>query len=130
MFPKEIEVILTRHLASCIAMPMFLVDPEGNLIFYNESAEMLIGRRFEETGEMPALEWSTVFDFTDDAGAPVAPESLPLMIALRERRPAYGTLWARALDGVRRHIGATAFPLIGQDERFLGAVAIFWETPQ
>ena len=129
MFPKDIEVILTRHLASCIALPMFIVDAAGNLVFYNEPAELLIGRRFEETGEMAALEWSTLFTFTDEAGAPIPPESLPLMIALVDRRPAYRTLWALALDGARRHIGVTAFPLIGQTERLLGAAAIFWEVP-
>jgi len=53
---KDIEVILSRHLASCLAMPIFIVDPVGNLLFYNEPAELILGRRFEETGEMPASE--------------------------------------------------------------------------
>jgi hypothetical protein len=33
----------------------------------------------------------------------------------------------QGLDGVPRRIAVTAFPLEGQGERHLGAVAIFWE---
>jgi hypothetical protein len=29
-----------------------------------------------------------------------------------------------------REIEVTAFPLVGQADRFLGAIAIFWENPQ
>jgi len=130
MDSKEIEVILTRHLASYLAMPMFIVDPVGNLVFYNEPAEGILGRRFEETGEMPASEWSTVFTPRDEAGAPLPPETLPLMIALNERRPAYRTFWISGLDGVPRHLEVTAIPLVGQSDRFLGAVAIFWEVTE
>ena len=125
---KDIEVILSRHLASCLAMPIFIVDPVGNLLFYNEPAELILGCRFEETGEMPANEWATAFMPTDESANQIPPESLPLMIALTERRPAHLRLWIRGLDGSRRHIEVTAFPLIGQAKQFLGAIAIFWEV--
>jgi PAS domain-containing protein len=128
MFPKEIEVILARHLASCLAMPIFIIDPAGNLVFYNEPAEPILGCRFEETGEMPASEWSTIYTPTDENGASLPAEDLPLMIALVERRPANRRFWICSLDNVRRHIEVTAFPLIGQTDRFLGAMAIFWEV--
>ena len=81
---KEIELILARQLASYLAMPIFIVDPLGNLIYYNEPAEMILGRRFEETGEMPVEEWSTLFQPTDESGKPLAPKSLPLMVALTQ----------------------------------------------
>jgi PAS domain-containing protein len=42
----EIEMILMRQLASYLAMPIFIVDPVGNLVFYNEPAESILGRRF------------------------------------------------------------------------------------
>ena len=47
-----IEIILSRQLADCLSMPVFITDTVGNLIFYNEPAENLLGTRFEETGEM------------------------------------------------------------------------------
>jgi len=126
----EVEVILTRQLASYLATPIFIVDPAGTLIFYNEPAEAILGRRFEEIGEMPTEEWATIFTPTDEAGRPLPPEALPLVIALTQRRPAFRTLWISGLNGIRHHIEVTAFPLIGQAVRFLGAVTIFWESAE
>lgn len=68
MAQKPIEVILTRQLASSLAMPIFLVDEDGVLVFYNEPAERVLGMRFEETGEMPANEWATLRDPKDAMG--------------------------------------------------------------
>jgi PAS domain-containing protein len=125
---KAIEVILTRQLASYLAMPIFIVDPGGTLVFFNEPAERILGKRFEETGEMPSEEWSTVFAPTDDRGVPLEPRAIPLMVALEEHRPAHGVLWINGLDGVRRRIEAFGIPLLGSAGRDLGALAIFWES--
>ena len=127
MVQKEIEMILTRQLASYLAMPIFIVDPQGNLVFYNEPAEVILGRRFDETGEMPMEEWSTIFTPTDDHGNALLREKLPLVIALTQKRPATLSFWIKALDNVPRHIQVTAFPLIGEAGRDVGAVAIFWD---
>ena len=126
---KEIEVILMRQLASYLTTPVFLVDLDGTLLFYNEAAEVILGCRFDEAGEMPVQEWSTRFTPLDEQGVPLPPEALPLVVALAERRPAFRRFRIRGLDGVARDIEVTAFPLIGQAERHLGAVAIFWEPP-
>lgn len=125
---KEIELILARQLASYLVMPIFIVDPPGNLIYYNEPAEGILGRRFDETGEMPVEEWSTLFKPTDEIGRPLAPESLPLVIVLTQHRPAHREMWIQGLDGVRRRIEVTAFPIDGQGGRRLGAIAVFWEV--
>jgi PAS domain-containing protein len=130
MSQQEIEVILSRHLAECLAMPIFIVNPEGDLIFYNEPAEAILGQSYTETGMMPANEWSTIFHPVDREGNPIPPEELPLVIALSKRHPAHKVFWIHGKDGVIREIEVTAFPLIGQAERFLGAVAIFWENPK
>jgi PAS domain-containing protein len=124
---QEIEAILCRHWASHLQTPVFLVDPEGNLLFYNEPAERILGRRFAETGTMSAAVWGTAFRVTDDNGEPVKPEELPLSIALAKRQPAHSRYWIVGLDNDRRYIETTALPLIGQADRFLGAVAFFWE---
>jgi PAS domain-containing protein len=123
----DIEIILIRQAASYLAMPVFVVDQKGNLIYFNEPAEELLGLRYEEVGEMPLEEWATVFIPTDEHGDPIAPEGLPLVIALQEHRPAHDSLWIKGLNGIPRHLSVTAFPLIGQEARDLGAVAIFWE---
>ncbi|HEY2387700.1 MAG TPA: PAS domain-containing protein [Candidatus Binatia bacterium] len=129
MSQKPIELILMRQLASTLAMPIFIVDADGTLAFYNEPAERVLGKRFEETGEMPSAEWATVWTPTEADGRALPAERLPLMIAVSERKPAHGDFWIRGLDGTRRHIQATAFPLMRRADHVLGAVAIFWELP-
>lgn len=127
MSQQEIELILSRHLASHLQTPIFLVDPEGNLLYYNEPAELILGRRFAETGPMSVEEWSTAFKATDENDLLLKPEELPLAIALAERRPAHKRFWITGLDNVRRYIETTGLPLIGQAGRFQGAIAFFWE---
>jgi PAS domain-containing protein len=124
-----IQIILTRQLAGYLSVPLFLVDPTGNLLFYNEPAEAILGRRFDETGAMRAKEWSSTFTPIDDRGEPVPPEELPLMITLTKRRPAHRRLSIRGLDGVIRHLEVASIPITGLEGEFLGAAALFWECP-
>jgi len=130
MVPKEVEMILARQLASYLALPIFLVDPDGTLIFYNEPAEAILGVRFQETGEMPASEWATIVKPHDDHGQTITPSMLPLIVAVTTRHPAHSTFWITAADSTRHYLEVTAIPVVGQSERFLGAMAIFWEAPQ
>src|SRR5438270_512949 len=120
-----IEVILLRELADHLATPIFVVDPAGDLLFYNDPAEKLLGSRFDETGMMKFAEWSTVFTPTDAQGKPIPSEELPLAIAVRQRCPSHGGMWILGLDGERRQLTVTAIPLQGQWGEHLGAAAIF-----
>ncbi len=122
-----IQIILTRQLAAYLSVPLFLVDPKGNLLFYNEPAEAILGRRFDETGSMPLKEWLSAFTRFDDEGQPIPPEDLPLMITLNKKRPAYKRYHISGLDGVVRHIEVTCIPITGLQDDFLGAVVLFWE---
>ena len=124
---KDIEIILARQLASYLAAPIFIVDPEGTLVFYNESAELLLGKRFDETGEMKISTWATIFRPMNEKGEPLDSDLLPLVIAIKERRLAHSNFWIRGLDNTLRQIQVTGFPLVGQADRLLGAVAILWE---
>ena len=125
-----IEIILTRQLAGYLSVPIFLVDPDGNLLFYNESAEAILGQRFEETGAMPAARWSSAFAPVDDQGQPLAPEALPLMITLARRRPAHRSFRIQGMNGVLRHIEVASIPIVGLNGEFLGAAAFFWEIDE
>lgn len=129
MTQKGVELILMRQLASHLATPVFVVDAEGSLLFYNESAGKLLGHGYQETGDLSMDEWSAIFKPTREDGAEVLPNELPLVVALRERRPAYlAPLYMVGLDNVPRKIAVIAFPLEGQQGRHLGAVAIFSEV--
>lgn len=126
MAQQEIEIILARQLASYLAVPIFLVGPDGALLYYNEPAEGILGKRFDETGRMPVEEWSAMFEPTDESGSPLDPDELPLVVALKEGRLAHRPLWIQGNDGTRRAIEVACFPLQGQGNRSLGAVAVFW----
>lgn len=130
MAQKPVEIILMRQLASYLAMPILLVDPAGTLVYYNEPAEALLGRRYDETGEVPFEEWSATFEVTAEDGSPILPEERPVMRALRKHEAVHRRVMIRGANGVSRTIETTAFPLEGQGGRHLGAVAIFWEATE
>lgn len=117
-----------RQLASYLTMPIFLVGSDGRLLYYNEAAERLLGRRYDEVGAFTIEDLATTFQTTAEDGSPLPSEALPIVIATRERRPAHAPLRYRSFDGVWRKIEVTAFPLEGQAGRHVGAVAIFWEA--
>jgi PAS domain-containing protein len=125
---RPVEIILMRQLASYLAMPIMVFDPAGNLLFYNEPAEAILGRRFDETGEIALEDWYTIIDLTSEDGSPLPLEDRPLVIALQKHRAAHGAVWLRKSEGARRRLEVTAFPLEGQGGRPLGAVVIFWEA--
>jgi PAS domain-containing protein len=124
----EIEIILNRQLADCLSIPVFITDTAGNLIFYNEPAEEVLGRRFEETGEMPVEVWSTIYKPIDVDGKTILPDDLPLVKTLRDCFPYHETFWIESLKGKAEKISLTSYPIIGRTGKFLGAVAIFWKS--
>ena len=125
---KAIPIILARQLASCVAMPILLVDAEGTLIFYNEAAEAVMGQRFDETGEIPADEWTRMVVVADETRNPLPPDERPMRAALLTRRPVSRRIWTQRADRPWRQVQVTAFPLVGAEERLLGAMNIFWEV--
>ncbi|HEX5396077.1 MAG TPA: PAS domain-containing protein [Candidatus Limnocylindria bacterium] len=131
MAQHPIELILTRQLASYLAAPMFLVGPEGELLFYNEPAEALLGYRFDEALEIPLDEWATTYQlYRPRTGERMPIEEFPVVAAMRDGRPSHTSLLYQRPDGARVPIVATSIPLIGQGGELLGAVAIFWEDGQ
>ncbi|MDQ6844081.1 MAG: PAS domain-containing protein [Bacteroidota bacterium] len=126
MSSHEIEIILNRQLADCMSIPVFITDTLGNLLFYNEPAEQILGKRFEDTGEMPVEVWSTIYKPLDDDGKPMSPEDLPLVKTLKNCLPYHKTFRIESLKGKAEKISLTSYPIIGRTGKFLGAVAIFW----
>jgi PAS domain-containing protein len=125
-----IQIILIRQLAGYLSVPLYLADPKGDLLFYNEPAEALIGLRFEETGVMPANTWTSMFRPVDEQGRPIPPEDMPLMIALATKRPAHKRFYIHGMNGVRRHIDSTSIPISGLQGEFLGGVSLHWEIDE
>jgi PAS domain-containing protein len=127
MSQQELEIVLARNFAEHLAVPIFIVNPDGDLIFYNVPAEELLGSRFSETGRMSADEWGTKFHPVDQTGESIPPDELPLLTAITHRRPAHKILWIVDMEGNLREIEVTALPLLGSEDRLLGGMSIFWE---
>jgi len=128
MAQQPVETILVRQLAGYLSVPVLIVDPMETVIFYNEPAERILGVRFEETGRISSEEADRLVELSDDPAATAEGADRPMLIALRERRPAHARRWLRRRgDGVRLQVEITAFPLIGQEDTLLGAVVMFWE---
>ncbi len=124
------EMSLIREWAVHITVPIWLVDADGNLVYYNEPAEGLLGRRFDSSGGIPGVELVALFDITTPEGDPLSDEELPIALALHGRRPVHRRLRIVALDRRPRLIEVSALPLLRHDGAFLGAVALFWEREQ
>jgi hypothetical protein len=124
---KNLVLILAREFASKLATPMFVTDERGNLVYYNEPAELILGRSFGEAGELPAESWAETFSVSRLDGSPVPLEEMPGGVALLKRREAHSALRLTGLDGVPHTIEVTAFPLLDREDRPVGAVILFWE---
>lgn len=125
MSQKPLELILARNLMSALSTPAFLVDEGGVLVFYNEAAGILLGKRFEELGTVGAEEWGSLFGPFDPAGEPIPYDELPLVTAVRSGRPAHAVLTIRSADGAEHSVEASAFPILTAHGS-QGAIAVFW----
>ena len=117
---------MARGFTANLATPAFLVDGDGNLIFYNEAAGELLGLRFEDAGAMGPAEWGGRFSPTSLSGQPLPLQELPLSIALEHARPAHSPMRIRSSRGDLHEIEVTAFPVVGRSGP-RGAIAIFWD---
>jgi PAS domain-containing protein len=128
MAQQSVEMILVRQLASYLFVPVLVVDTTGTVVFYNEPAERILGVRFEETGRIGPEEVERLIELSDDPAAGPDEAGRPMATALQQRRPAHARRWLlRRGDRVRLQVELTAFPVIDQEDRLLGAVAMFWE---
>jgi PAS domain-containing protein len=123
---KPLELILARNLLSSISTPAFLVDRTGVIIFYNEAAGQVLGRRFEESGAMSPHDWGAQFGPFNPDGSHVSFEDLPVTKALRASRPVHDRMCLRSAATHEDHlVEVSALPIVGS-EGFTGAMAIFW----
>jgi PAS domain-containing protein len=127
---KSLVLIRAKHLAESVTTPMFLADKEGNLIFYNEAAETILGRTFADAGPMPTSDWQKTFDVRSRDGSPFPLEEMPGWMVLQNKRPTLGHMRLRALDGVDHFIAVCAMPLFTAQEQFDGALIVFWEEDE
>src|SRR5688500_18382675 len=105
----NIELILARSLAAHLAVPTFLADVKGNIVYFNEAAELLVGRAYEETPELTSRDLLELLDPRGEDGASVTVDGMPLPRAIATGMPAHTHAWS-GRDGSKRYL-ATAAPL-------------------
>jgi PAS domain-containing protein len=126
---RPLELILARNLLSSLSTPAVLVNQPGDVIFYNEAAGALLGRRFEETGKLSAQDWTSLFGPLDEAGEPIPVERQPLTPPLRANRAGHALHTIRSVNGSRHEVEVSGVPIMGAGG-FLGAMLFFWPAEE
>jgi PAS domain-containing protein len=125
---QPIEMILLRQLAAYLVLPIWIMDDIGNLLYYNAPAEKLLGARFDDVGPIHAEQLGELFQTSQVEDPDGETAEIPVVTALRTRRPAHGPIRFCGLDGVWREVDISALPIEGQSGRFLGVFAAFVEV--
>ncbi|MEY2419579.1 MAG: hypothetical protein QOG90_2259 [Actinomycetota bacterium] len=127
--PRSLPLILARELAANLATPMFLIDGEGMLVFFNEAAELMLGKQYSEIGQVTAPDFGDMLRLETLDGTSLRKRDSPPGIAFNQREPAHSTLLATTLDGNRKaQWEITAYPLFGRTGDMHGVLTVFWEA--
>ena len=121
---QPLDLILARNLMSVLETPSFLVDNDGQMVFFNEAAGRLLGKSFEEIGRLSREEWNAIGP-VDASGEPVSSEKMPLAVALREGKPAHGRFHICTDEDNIVEVETSAVPLVSGGD-FHGALVVFW----
>jgi PAS domain-containing protein len=122
---QPLLLIQARNLITSLALPAILVDPDGRLLFFNDAAAEVLGRRFEEVGQLSQEEWAREIGPFDDGGKPLAVDNEPLAVAVREGHPAQGRFRVRLNEGGLQEVEVSALPLM-EPGFYEGALVVFW----
>lgn len=94
-------------------------------MYYNEAVGRLAGISFEETGPMPAAEWTEAFGPFDEHGRHIPFDEHPLTLAVRDGRAGHFVQRFRSADEQDFEVAVSAIPLVGATG-FEGALVFFW----
>ncbi len=125
--PPSVELILARNLIASIDLAAMLIDAEGMIVFFNDPAGELIGRRFDEVGPLSHEDWSSRFGPFDEFGQVVPTDDLPMAAAQRSGLPVTARLHVGVEGGEPVEVEVSALPLSGADG-FKGALVVFWRA--
>jgi PAS domain-containing protein len=123
---RNLVLILARAFAAQLATAVFLLDPEGTVIYYNEAAEELTRRPFIEGAGETVDEWIVRRRPRDEEGLELPIQDLPLGTTMLKQEPAHGIVTIRTEDGVDRLVETASFPLFAHTEDFVGSFSVVW----
>ena len=115
-----------RRFVDALGVALYTTDADGHLTYYNEAAAELWGRR-PAFGELWCGSWRL---FWLD-GRPMAHESCPMAITLKEGREVRGEVAiAERPDGSRVHFEPYPSPLLDDDGRLVGGVNVLIDVTE
>ena len=123
---KHLVLILAREFASNLSTPTLVTDADGNLVFYNEAAEGVIGQPLLRDGRHAARRLARRLRAEDARVGAAAARASPGADRARPAAPLAPRYLVTSADGVEREIEVTAFPLFAHTDEFVGVVVIFW----
>ena len=125
---RSLPLILARELAANLATPMFLLDEQGTLVFFNEAAEVMLGKSYAEVGKVSANDFGEMLQLKDLDGSNLLKRESPPGIAFLQGEPAHRRLIVTTLEGSDRTLEVTAYPLFGRTGDMHGVLTVFWEA--
>jgi PAS domain-containing protein len=126
---RNVALILARELAVNLSTPMWIWDERGELVYSNEHVLEILGGRSGDVG-VDHLDSLTQFQPTNVDGSPLDLDDLPSVVAIKRQQPSQQKIRIVGLDGVKRTLSVTAFPLFARGGEFVGAVSVFWQVEE
>ena len=129
--PRSLPLILARELAANLATPMILIDADGVVVFYNEAAELMLGKQYSDLGAVTVNDFGDLLKLETLDGEVMRKRDAPPGVAFIQRQPAHATLMATTLDGSsKKRFEVTAYPLFGKADDMHGVLTVFWEAAE
>ena len=102
-----------------------LLDPDRNVIFWNNAAERLTGFRKED---ILGSAWSdNILVHEDDGGRDLSTGSFPLLLTLEDNTPRMAEIFVRHRRGYRIPVSLRTLPFEDEEGRVVGAIELFSE---
>jgi PAS domain-containing protein len=83
---KSLALIRAREVATSLSLPIAVLDADGDIVFYNEAAETILGDTFEAAGELSSEQWAAAFCPEREDGTPIPLHEPPRKSLLHEYR--------------------------------------------
>src|SRR5260221_9101712 len=92
---------------------MFLIDAGGTLVFWNEAAELMLGKSYAELGAISANDFGAMLELADLDGTALRRRDSPAAVASHRPTPARrAQLWTTP-GAAPRPVAGTAHPPVG-----------------
>lgn len=127
MSQKSIELIFFRQLVSYLAIPVFIIDISGNLIFCNDACERILNFNLSKKGEIKSAEWCTRFLMHGSDGESPHDNKLSHLISEFKYQLVHQYFYLKNFEDKIKQVEVFVIPITNQMNVYLGSVVFFQE---